>query len=116
MVVVVVGWVVGGEPGVLIVVGSKVRTLPGGCVEASGAPTAGLKTFPRPEEHQKQMGEDQLLTASEVCLKDQSWVNVRGQAVLVVQSPWPRNWAKHLQSSPVFQGSVSVCSTSCGLW
>lgn len=50
---VVVGGVVGGEPGVLIVVGSKVRTLP---VEAGG----GLKTFTRPEEHQRQTGEDQL--------------------------------------------------------
>lgn len=57
---VVVGGVVGREPGVVIVVGSEVRTLPGGCVEAGGALTAGLKTFTRPEEHQKQTGEDQL--------------------------------------------------------
>lgn len=57
---VVVGGVVGGEPGVLIVVGSKVRTLPGGRVEAGGALTAGRKTFTRPEEHQKQTGEGQL--------------------------------------------------------
>lgn len=53
------GRVVGGESGVLIVVGSKVRTLPGGCVEAGGTLTAGLKTT-KPEEHQKQTGEDQL--------------------------------------------------------
>lgn len=58
--VVVVGGAVGGEPGVLIVVGSQVRNLPGDCVEAGGALRAGLKAFNRPEEHQKQMGEDQL--------------------------------------------------------
>lgn len=58
--VVVVGGVVGGEPGILIVVGSQVRNLPGGCVEAGEALTAGLKTFNRPEEHQKQMGEEKL--------------------------------------------------------
>lgn len=58
--VVGVGEAVGGEPEVLIVVGSKVRTLPGGCVEAGGALTSGLNTSTKPEEHPQQSGEDQL--------------------------------------------------------